>query len=146
MTTSLFRIRCSSFNIQSTTDMSKKPESSGKTFEEFLEGKSPHTLALFNHFIDEFKKIGRVTIHPAKSMIGIATSRKRIVYITQLGKSFIHVVFPFEQPYADNLCFQKIAPVPGDAKQFNHHFRMMEKSDVNKEVKEFMMLAYRKGS
>ena len=69
--------------------MSKKPDSSNKTLEEFLDGKSPHTLALFNHFVDEFKKIGKVKIHPAKTMIGIATPRKRIAYITLLGKNFI---------------------------------------------------------
>ena len=78
-------------------------------------------------------------------MIGIATPRKRIAYITQLGKNFIHVVFPFEKPHADNLCFQKIAQVPGD-QQYNHHFRMLAKEDVNDEVKKFMKLAYQLGS
>lgn len=119
---------------------------SAKTLGEFLRGKSDHTIQLFNYFIDQYKKIGNVTIHPAKTMIGIATSRKRIAYITQLGKNFIHVVFPFEQPYPDNLCFQKIAQVPGDAKQFNHHFRMYAKEDVNKEVVKFMKLAHKLGS
>ncbi len=78
-------------------------------------------------------------------MIGIATPRKRIAYITQLGKNFIHVVFPFKQPYPDNLCFQKIAQVPGDSKQFNHHFRMQFKDDVNKEVMSFMKLSCNSG-
>jgi hypothetical protein len=113
----------------------------------FFDGKSNHTLELFHHFVDAYKKIGvTVTLHPAKTMIGIATPRKRIAYITQLGKSFIHVVFPFEKPYSDNLCFQKIAQVPGDAKQFNHHFRMLAKADINKEVLTFMKLAYKLGS
>ncbi len=133
--------------------MLKKQTSSEKTPDDFLNGKSPHTLALFNHFVEEYKQIGKVTLHPAKTMIGIATSRKRIAYITQLGKDFIHVVFPFEKPYPENLCFQKIAQVPvpigrqaGDAKQFNHHFRMYVKEDVNKEVQKFMTLAYKLGS
>ena len=108
---------------------------------EFLSGKSEHTLALFDHFISEFQKIGPVTIHPAKTMIGIANSYKRVVYITALGKNFIHVVFPFKQRYEDNLCFQKIAQVPGDM-QFNHHFRMLHTDDVNDEVRVFMQLAY----
>ena len=43
--------------------------------------------------------------------------------------------FPFKQPYPDNLCFQKIAQVPGEiAHQFNHHFRMLQKEDLNEEV------------
>jgi Domain of unknown function (DUF5655) len=110
---------------------------------EFLTGKSEHTLTLFHHFVDEFEKVGNVTLHPAKTMIGIANSHKRVAWITALGKNFIHVVFPFKQPYEDNLCFQKIAQVPGDMHQFNHHFRMLQKEDVNDEVIEFMKLAYR---
>jgi hypothetical protein len=79
-------------------------------------------------------------------MIGVANAHKRIAWITQLGKNFVHVVFPFEKPYPDNLCFQKIAQVPGDAKQFNHHFRMYYKEDVNKEVLGFMKMAYEEKS
>ena len=125
--------------------MSLKSTSSDKTLDDFLRGKSEHVVALFEHFIKQFQQIGKITVHPAKTMIGIATPHKRIVYITQLGKDFIHVVFPFEKPYPDNLCFQKMAKVPGDA-QFNHHFRMYTKEDVNKEVVEFMKLAYKLGS
>lgn len=113
-----------------------------KELQDFFPGKSEHTLILFNHFVSEFQKVGNVTLHPAKTMIGVANAHKRIVYITQLGKNFIHVVFPFKQPYPDNLCFQKIAHVPGDAHQFNHHFRMLQNEDVNEEVIEFMKLAY----
>jgi hypothetical protein len=109
----------------------------------FTKGKSDLTLQLLQHFIEEYKKVGKVTLHPAKTMIGVANAQKRIAWITQLGKNFIHVVFPFQQPYKDNLCFQKIAQVPSDAKQFNHHFRMYYKEDVNKEVLEFMKLAYK---
>jgi Domain of unknown function (DUF5655) len=127
-------------------NMSKKQISNEKTLDDFLNGKSVHTLLLFEHFVEQYKQIGKVTLSPAKTMIGIATSRKRIAYITQLGKDFIHVVFPFEKPYSDNLCFQKIAQVPGDTKQFNHHFRMYAKEDVNKEALKFMKLAYQEGN
>ena len=116
-----------------------------KTIQDFLAGKAGRTIEVFEHFVSEFQKIGMVSLHPAKTMIGIATSRKRIAYITQLGKNFVHVVFYFDQPYPDNLCFQKIAEVPGTVKQFNHHFRMFEKEDVNAEVKKFMQLAYTLG-
>jgi hypothetical protein len=108
----------------------------------FLAGKSYSTLTLFYHFISEFQKVGEVTLHPAKTMIGIANSHKRVAYVTQLGKNFVHVVFPFKQPYNDNLCFQKIAQVPDDNKQYNHHFRMYNVEDVNEEVVGFMQLAY----
>jgi hypothetical protein len=125
--------------------MPSKSLNENKALDDFLSGKSDHTLALFHHFVDEFKKIDSITVHPAKTMIGIATPRKRIAYITQLGKNFIHVVFPFERPYPDNLCFQKVVQVPGDDKQHNHHFRMLNKQDVNAEVKRFMKLAVKLG-
>jgi hypothetical protein len=60
-------------------------------------------------------------------------------YITRLGKDFMDVTFPFDQPYNDNLCFAKIAQVPGQ-KQYNHHFRMMREEDVNREVRKYMKL------
>jgi len=124
---------------------SKSISSNNKSLDDFLNGKSDHTVLLFNHFIKEFNSVGKIEVLPAKTMIGIATSRKRIAYITQLGKNFIHVVFPFEKPYPENLCFQKIAQVPGDSKQFNHHFRMYTMEDVNDEVRSYMKLAYALG-
>jgi hypothetical protein len=125
--------------------MEKKSATEKPSLDSLLNGKSQKTLDLFNHFVDVYKTIGSVSIHPAKTMIGVATSRKRIAYVTQLGKDFIHVVLPFEKPHPDNLCFQKIAQVPGDSKQFNHHLRIYAKKDINKEVIRFMKLAYENG-
>ena len=80
-----------------------------------------------------------ISIHPAKTMIGISNGKKRVAYITRLGRNFILVNFMFDQPYRDNLCFERIAQVPG-FDQFNHYFRMFETDDVNEEVMEFMRL------
>jgi hypothetical protein len=115
-----------------------------KVLADFLSDKTPHTVSLFWHFVESYQKLGNVTVHPTKSMIAIA-SKTRIAYVIQLGKNFIDVVFPFDRPYVDNLCFRKIAQVPGQ-EQFNHHFRMMDKKDLNEEVKKFMKLAYTLGS
>jgi len=114
-----------------------------KVLDDFLHGKSDFTISLFWHFVEQYREIGDVTLHPAKSMIGFA-AKTRIAYVIQLGKNFIDVVFPFNTPHSDNLCFRKIAQVPG-SQQFNHHFRMESKEDVNEEVKKFMRLAYEKG-
>jgi len=114
-----------------------------KELADFLNGKSDHTLSLFWHFTACYQKIGNVTIHPTKSMIAFA-AKTRIAFVIQLGKNFIDVVFPFDKPYNDNLCFRKIAQVPG-SQQYNHHFRMLSKEDLNKEVKQFMKLAYEQG-
>ena len=122
------------------------PQSPAKSIDDSLSGKSPLTIELFDHFVAQFLNVGAVSLYPAKTMIGVATPRKRIAWVTQLGKNFVHVVFPFERPYPDNLCFQKIAQVLGDDKQFNHHFRMYAKEDVNDEVKQFMKMAFELGS
>jgi hypothetical protein len=115
-----------------------------KTMDEMTIGKSEHTVDLLHHFIREFRNVGDVTIRPSKTMIGIATSRKGICYVTQLGRNFIHVVFTFKEAYPDNLCFIKIAQVPGQ-QQFNHHCRIFLKEDINREVKKFMKLAFELG-
>ena len=117
------------------------PEEEREQIHAFLIGKSVHTLALFDHFITEFQKIGPIAVHPAKTMIGISNGRKRIVYITRLGKDFLLVVFPFKRRYDDNLCFEKIAQVPGD-EQCNHYFRMLQVEDVNDELRTYMSIAY----
>jgi hypothetical protein len=107
----------------------------------FLSGKSDHTLMLYNHFLTKFKKIGNIKVEPTKTMIGISNAHKRIAWVTQLGKNFIHIVLPFKQPYEDNLCFQKVGQVPGQH-QFNHHLRVLNPEDINEEVLGFMRMAY----
>ena len=111
-----------------------------KSLQEFLNGKSAHTRALFDYFIEQYKTIGNISVHPTKSMIAIG-ARTRFAYITQLGKNFIDVVFPFKQSYDDNLCFIKIKPVPG-SDDYNHYFRMCFKEDLNEEIRKYMKLAY----
>ena len=113
-----------------------------KTVADFLAGKSQHTIKLFDHFIEVYNTIGIIELHAAKTMIGISNTHKRIAWITQLGKNFIHVVFPFTKAYDDNLCFIKIAQVSGDSNQFNHHFRMLDTADISEEVISYMKLAY----
>ena len=111
-----------------------------KSLDDFLNGKSPHTVGLFYNFVDQYRKIGEITIHPTKSMISIA-ARTRFAYIIQLGKNFIDVVFPFKQPFEDNLCFNKIKQVPGSG-DYNHHLRLYFNEDINEEVLKHMKLAY----
>lgn len=109
----------------------------------FLAGKPAYSLELLHHFVAAFNQAGPVSLHAAKTMIGISNGAHRIAWITQLGKQFLHVVFPFPEPHHDNLCFQKIAQVPGQ-QQYNHHLRLLNAEDINKEVRHFMRLAYGK--
>ena len=107
----------------------------------FLAGKSAHTLMLYHNFLAEFEKIGEISVEATKTMIGISNTNKRIAWITQCGKNFIHVVFPLREPHHDNMCFQKVAQVPG-SNQFNHHLRVLQPDDINDEVLSFMRMAY----
>ena len=113
-----------------------------KALADFLNGKSAHTVGLFNHLVNEFQQIGEVTIHPTKSMIAFA-ARTRFAYVIQLGKNFVDVVFPFKQPHNNNLCFNKIKPVPG-SDDYNHHLRIYLKEDINDEVRLYMKMAFDK--
>lgn len=107
-----------------------------------LTNKTAESLALYKSVIEAFEETGPIAVHPAKTMIGIGNGKRRIAWVTQVGKNFVHLVFPFKKAYPDNLCFQKIAPVPGEAQQFNHHFRMYSADDLNEEVRSFIRLAY----
>ncbi len=111
-----------------------------KSVADFLKGKSEKTLELFNHFIRTFEQLAELRLNTTKTMISLEHHGKRIVYISQLGKNFIHVVFPFKQLYPDNLCFIKFGQVPG-SNQYNHHLRMYAKEDLNEEVLGFMRIA-----
>jgi len=115
-----------------------------KELVDFLNGKTGHTIDLFYHLVKEYRQISDdVTVHPTKSMISFA-ARTRFAYVIQLGKNFVDVVLPFKQPYEDNLCFNKIKPVPG-SNDYNHHLRLYFKDDLNDEVRKFMKMAYETG-
>ncbi|OIQ66313.1 hypothetical protein GALL_521180 [mine drainage metagenome] len=115
-----------------------------KALADFLNGKSQHTLELFDHLVNEYQKIGEIKIHPTKSMISIG-ARTRFAYVILLGKNFIDIVFPFKQAHSDNLCFNKIKPVPG-SNDYNHHLRIYFKDDINDEVRMYMKMAYDNGN
>jgi hypothetical protein len=56
-----------------------------KVLADFLKGKSDHTLSLFWYFVEQYQLLGKVTIHPTKSMIAFA-GRTRIAYVIDWGK------------------------------------------------------------
>jgi len=120
------------------------PRSKSRPLEDWFRGKPPATRAIFDHFVSEYKRVGDITVRPAKTMIVVTTPRKGIAYIVP-KKEVIDVVFPFKEAYPDNLCFHKIAQVPIGPPQFNHHLRLVDKKDVNTEVRRFMKLAYDEG-
>ena len=115
-----------------------------KTLDDFLEGKSEHTLDLIYHFIEEYREIGEFVLHPAKSRIAFAATI-RFGYIHRLGKDFVDVALTFNEAHNNNLCFYRIGEVPG-GKYFQHYLRILQKEDVNDEVRNYMKLALESGS
>ncbi|MBT7996394.1 MAG: hypothetical protein HN691_16110 [Bacteroidetes bacterium] len=111
-----------------------------KSVENYLHGKSGHTIGLFFHFLEEFNKIGEIVLHPAKTRISFA-AQIRFGYIHRLGKDYIDVVFQFRQNYLDENQFYKIAQVP-ESSIFNHYVRIKQKEDVNEDLRNYMRIAY----
>ena len=114
-----------------------------KTVGDFLIGKSDVSLVLFDTLISKLEEFGPVKLHATKSMI-VISAKIRFAYIINLGKTFIDVVLPFKALYEENLCFRKVALVPG-SNDYNHHLRLMYSEDINQEVIHYLKKAYENG-
>lgn len=110
---------------------------------DFLLNKNEEVIKLFNHFVSCYQEIGPIQVRATKSMIALVAD-KRFAYIIKIGKNFIDIVFPFKEPFTNNLCFTKIAAVPG-SNDFNHHLRLYHLADINEEVLAYMKKAYANG-
>lgn len=110
-----------------------------KTLADHLKGKSELSISLYDHFIRELSVLAEIQIRPTKSAIALSVD-VRLGHIHRLGRNFLDVVFYFDKAFDDNLCFYKIANVPGST-QHNHYFRMMNEEDLNDEVLSYMKKA-----
>ena len=115
-----------------------------KTLADHLKGKSELTVNLYDHFIRELSALGDIQVRPTKVAIALSVD-VRFGYIHRLGKNYVDIVLCFDRAYDDNLCFYKIANVPGST-QHNHYFRMMSEEDINEEVLEYMKMGIAAGS
>jgi hypothetical protein len=109
----------------------------------FLNGKTEKAIDLFNYFIAAYKKVGDFELHPVKTRVALLT-QMRFCSINKIGNDFIDVHFVLTKPYEDNLCFYRIDNL-GD-RFFVHHMKILNRSDINPEVKKFMRLAYNIGN
>jgi hypothetical protein len=114
-----------------------------KTVGEYLAGKTVVSLGIFVHLISKFEEIGPIQLQATKSMIVISADIK-FAYIIAVGKNFVDLVLPFKKHFEDNLCFRKVALVPG-SNDYNHHLRIMHPEDINEEVFDYLKLAYANG-
>lgn len=110
-----------------------------KSLADHLKGKSEAVIALYDHFVRELSAIADVQIRATKSAIALSAD-VRLGHIHRLGKDYVDIVLYFNKAYDDNLCFHKIANVPG-SDQHNHYFRMCSTDDLNEEVLSYMKKA-----
>lgn len=115
-----------------------------KSLEDFTRGKNPDMLALFDYFIEEYRKMGPFKLHPTRSRVGLA-ARVRFCHLHRIGLRFVDITFSFSEAFRDNLCFYRIGEVPG-GKQYQHYLRLERKEDVNEEVRKYMKMALERGS
>ena len=114
-----------------------------KTVGDFLIGKTETALQLFEHLITRLEEIGPFRLHATKSML-IISADVGFAYIIAVGKNFVDIVLPFKKHFEDNLCFGKVALVPG-SNQYNHHLRIMQTEDINEKVFSYLKQAYANG-
>lgn len=113
------------------------------TLEDFLKDKSPTAIALFNHFIGTYRKIGPLTLHPVKTRVALMTSM-RFCAINKIAKDHINGHLVLVTPYENASCFYKMDNL--NNRFFVHHFRLYRPSDVNAALIKHMKEAYEVGN
>jgi hypothetical protein len=113
------------------------------TIADFLQGKNKKAIDLFNYFLSVYKKMGEFEIHPVKTRVALLT-KMRFCSINGIGDDYINVHFVFTKSYDENACFYKIENLSN--RFFLHHFKIYAKSDINRELRKYMKLAYEIGN
>ena len=106
---------------------------------DFLEGKSKQAIGLFDHFLAEYRKIGRFDLHPVKTRVALLT-QMRFCAINKMGEDFLDVHFVLTEPHTESSLFRRIENLGN--RFYIHHLRICRKSDINAEVRKFMKLAF----
>ena len=113
------------------------------TIDDFLDGKSDKAVGLFEFFLSEYRKIGAFELHPVKTRVALLT-KMRFCSINRIGADYIDVHFVLTEEHNDRSLFRRIDNL-GD-RFFIHHLRIRRKSDIDSEVRKYMMLAYAVGN
>ena len=110
------------------------------TVDQFLFGKTEHSINLFHSFLEEFRRIGDFELHPVKTRVALLTLM-RFASINKIGKDFIDGHLVLVEPGQSD-CFRRIENL-GD-RFFVHHFRITDTSQIKK-LRPFMKKAYAVG-
>ncbi len=108
----------------------------------FLEGKSEGGIALFRHFLAQYRTIGPFDLHPVKTRIALV-AQMRFCAINKIGPDHLDVHLVMTELH-ESKCFRKIDNL--EDRFFVHHLRIRDKGDITPEVRRFMRLAYKVGT
>ena len=113
------------------------------TVDDFLKGKTVHSIALFNEFLAGYRKIGPFELHPVKTRVALLT-KMRFCSINKIAADHIDIHLVLTQPFEHTLCFSKIDNLAN--RFFVHHARIYDHEDFTAELHYFMTMAYETGN
>jgi hypothetical protein len=111
------------------------------TVAEFLYGKTVRAIGLYQYFLDGYRKIGPVILHPAKTRISFMV-KVRFSGVNRIGKDYIAGGFWLKQRI-ESPKFHKIEFIPRD--NYIHYFKIHDESDIDDEFRTYMKIAYEIG-
>jgi Domain of unknown function (DUF5655) len=111
------------------------------TVEGFLAGKPSRGVELFWYFLNEYKKIGPITLHPVKTRIAFMVD-VRFAAVNRVGKEFLDGHLWLKERVTSPK-FYKIEYLGHD--NYIHRFRIREEGEIDDEFRSFMRMAYEIG-
>lgn len=111
--------------------------------DDFLTDKAAASIAIFNHFLSEYKLLGGFELHPVKTRVALLT-KMRFCSINKIGANYIDGHLVLTEPFNNTLCFYKIDNLAN--RFYVHHFRLRDTTDITMELKKYMAMAYEIGN
>lgn len=105
---------------------------------EFLSGKSERAVELYRYFLNEYEKIGPITLHIVKTRIAFMVL-VRFSGVSKFGKDYIEGTFWLKEKIKSPK-FHRIETLPND--NYIHSFRISNESDIDNEFRKYMRMAY----
>ncbi len=115
----------------------------GYTVVAFLQNKSAHSIALFNLFLEEYRKIGPFELHPVKTRVALLT-QMRFCAVNKIGIDYIDIHLVLTSLFENTLCFYKIDNLAN--RFFVHQARLYNQYDITDELRNYMVMAYDVGN
>src|SRR5262245_61757750 len=102
--------------------------------DDFLKGKPERGIELFWYFVNEYKKIGDISLHAVKSRIAFMV-KVRFAGVSKIGKEFIEGAFWSKQKVVSDKFYKVSNFTPVD---FGLHFRITDEAFIDDEFRKYM--------